>query len=78
MNYNPHSLDTICSALAYAMGIDAPEKAQEKNPDLSGYVDSALGGEKVKLAVGILFKKIIKIFIVGYIQQMPIIKPRPF
>ena len=46
MNYNPHSLDTICSALAYAMGIDAPEKAQEKNPDLSGYVDSAFGGEK--------------------------------
>jgi predicted AlkP superfamily pyrophosphatase or phosphodiesterase len=46
MEYNKHSLDTICSALTYAMGVDAPEKAQEKNPDLSGYVDSALGGEK--------------------------------
>ena len=46
MEYNKHSLDTICSALAYAMGIDAPKTAQEKNPDLSGYVDSALGGEK--------------------------------
>ncbi len=46
MNYNPHSLDTICSALTYAMGIDTPEKAQEKNDILAEYVDSAFGGEK--------------------------------
>ncbi len=30
---NPNSLDTICSALAFAMDIDAPEKAADKNAD---------------------------------------------
>ncbi len=46
MNYNPHSLDTICSALAYAMGIDAPSQAQSPNGILTEYVDSSFGGEK--------------------------------
>ena len=31
--YNPNSLDTICGALAYALGIEAPEKTEE--PELS-------------------------------------------
>ena len=46
MSYNPNSLDTICAALTYAMGIDAPERANAKNPDLSAYVDTAFGGER--------------------------------
>ena len=40
------SLDTVCAALAYAMGIDAPHFAAHKNDALAGYVDEAFGGEK--------------------------------
>lgn len=43
---NPHSLDTVCAALAYAMGITPPNRAAEKNPILSDYVDRVFGGEK--------------------------------
>ena len=34
--YNTNSLDTICGALSYAMGIDAPAEAAEKNAVLLG------------------------------------------
>jgi len=44
--YNPNSLDTICGALAYAMGIDAPEKAASSSAELCAYVDKALEGKK--------------------------------
>ena len=44
--YNSNSLDTICGALSYAMGIDAPKQAAEKNADLAAFVDAAFGGEK--------------------------------
>ena len=44
--YHQNSLDTICAALAYAMGIEAPEKAAEANPDLKDYINSVFGGEK--------------------------------
>ena len=43
---NQNSLDTLCAALCYAMGIDAPEKAADANKDLCDYVDNALGGER--------------------------------
>lgn len=43
---NSDSLDTVCAALAYAMGIDAPRFAAHKNDALAGYVDEAFGGEK--------------------------------
>ncbi len=43
---NETSLDTIAAALCYAMGIEAPKEAHEKNRILSAYVDEALNGEK--------------------------------
>lgn len=44
---NEISLDTICGALAYAMGIPAPEHSAEKNSVLANYIDETLGGQKV-------------------------------
>ena len=44
---NKNSLDTLCAALCYAMGIDAPEQAAAPNEDLCKYVDEKLGGKKV-------------------------------
>lgn len=44
---NPNSLDTICGALAYAMGIDAPKQSADKNPELSSFIDKAFNGEKI-------------------------------
>ena len=44
--YNPNSLDTICGALAYALGIEAPSEAAPANPDLTAYIDEVFGGEK--------------------------------
>ncbi|MBR7165864.1 MAG: alkaline phosphatase family protein [Clostridia bacterium] len=41
-----YSLDTVCAALAYAMGVEPPQYAAEKNPVLSEYIDSVFGGEK--------------------------------
>ena len=49
--YNQNSLDTICGALAYALGIDAPEHAAPANPDLVSYIDSVLGGEKAERVI---------------------------
>ena len=43
---NPNSLDTLCAALAYAMGIDAPEFAAPANEELTAFVDRAFGGER--------------------------------
>ena len=42
-----HSLDTVCSTLAYAFGITPPECAAPKNEDLAAYVDQIFGGRKV-------------------------------
>ena len=44
--YNPNSLDTICGALAYALGIEAPSEAAPANADLTAYIDTVFGGEK--------------------------------
>lgn len=43
---NPNSLDTLCAALAYAMGIEAPVQAAPASPELCAYVDQALEGRK--------------------------------
>ncbi len=43
---NPNSLDTLCAALAYALGIDPPKEAAEPNKSLCTYVDDAFEGEK--------------------------------
>ena len=44
--WNERSLDTLCAALCYAMGVEAPECAAEANPVLTEYVDKAFGGAK--------------------------------
>ncbi len=46
MSLNEVSLDTLCGALADAMGIEAPACAADKNEALSAYVDGCLQGEK--------------------------------
>lgn len=44
---NETSLDRLCGALCYAMGIDAPEKAAEPSEELVAYVNEQMGAEKV-------------------------------
>lgn len=46
MKNNENSLDGICAALAYAMGIEPPHCAAPKNEELSCYIDQAFDGEK--------------------------------
>ena len=36
---NTNSLDTLCAALCYAAGIEAPQQAADANPDLCAYLD---------------------------------------
>lgn len=43
---NTDSLDSLCGALAYAMGIEAPKMAAAPNSTLCSYVDQALCGKK--------------------------------
>ena len=47
MKINENSLDTLCAALCYAMGIDPPAHAAPANKTLTDYVDEKLGGKKV-------------------------------
>ena len=49
--YNSNSLDTICGALAYALGIEAPSEAAPANADLVSYIDSIFCGEKADRVV---------------------------
>ena len=46
MAYNPVSLDTLCAALAGAMGIDPPAQVAPANEALTAYVDAAFGGAR--------------------------------
>lgn len=46
MEINNTSLDTLCSALCYAMGIEPPALAMPANQELCAYIDRALGGKK--------------------------------
>ena len=43
---NPISLDTLCAALAYTIGIDAPAQAAPANETLCAYVDKMFEGRK--------------------------------
>lgn len=43
---NDISLDTICASLCYAMGIDAPNAAAERNAIFCDYIDKKVGKEK--------------------------------
>ena len=43
---NADSLDTICAALAYALGVEPPKLAAEKNRELANYVDKVFVGER--------------------------------
>ena len=45
-NINETSLDTLCAALTYSMGIDAPQYAAPKNVELTNYIDKVFNGEK--------------------------------
>ena len=51
MEINKNSLDTICAALAYAMGIEPPALAAEKNSELANYIDTVFGGERADRVV---------------------------
>lgn len=44
--YNETSLDTLCAALAYALGIEAPKEAAAPNATLCDYIDRVLEGKK--------------------------------
>jgi len=48
MSENLHTLnlDSLCAALADAMGIDAPAQAAQASKELCDYVNGAFGGEK--------------------------------
>lgn len=43
---NPNSLDTICAALTYALGVEPPKHAAAPNADLTTYIDKIFDGEK--------------------------------
>ena len=44
--YNPNSLDSVCAALTYALGVEAPQQAAPANAQLTEYIDTIFGGEK--------------------------------
>ena len=46
MELNNTSLDTLCAALCYAMGIEPPAHAAAPNAELCAYVDEKLAGKK--------------------------------
>ena len=48
---NQNSLDGVCAALAYAMGIDAPEMAAPANARMTEYIDTVFGGRKADRVV---------------------------
>ena len=47
MTINANSMDGICSALAYSMGIEPPKQAAQKNRELAEYIDKVFNGKKV-------------------------------
>ena len=51
MKSNSNSLDTVCGALAYAMGIEPPRAAAPKNWELSNYIDKIFDGGKADRVV---------------------------
>lgn len=51
MKKNTNSIDGICAAIAYAMGIEAPACAASKNYELSNYIDKIFDGKKADRVV---------------------------
>lgn len=49
--HNEYSLDTLCAALAYTLGVDVPAEAAPANPALVAYVDEVFGGRKADRVV---------------------------
>lgn len=43
---NPTSLDTLCAALCYGLGIEPPKEAAAPNAELCNYIDNQLAGQK--------------------------------
>ena len=43
---NETSLDTICAALTYALGIESPKHAAAANTVMTEYIDNVFGGQK--------------------------------
>ena len=43
---NQNSLDSVCAALAYAIGIEAPAQAAPANEQMVEYIDTVFGGHK--------------------------------
>lgn len=48
---NENSLDSICAALAYAMGIEPPEHAAPEHRALAAYIDRVFAGKKADRVV---------------------------
>ena len=46
MSLNKNSLDSLCGALAYAIGIEKPEQAAAPCKELTDYVDERFGSKK--------------------------------
>lgn len=46
MSFNPISLNTICASLTYAMGIEAPEKANKPSEEFKEFIDKSFGNGK--------------------------------
>lgn len=46
MTVNETSLDTLCSALCYAMGVDAPKESAPMNKILAAFADEKFGDKK--------------------------------
>ena len=44
--YNEKSLDTVCGALCYAIGIEPPATAEKANAEMCDFIDNALNGKK--------------------------------
>lgn len=43
---NPTSMDVVCAALTYALGVEAPACAAAPSAELCAYIDEKLGGAK--------------------------------
>ena len=46
MEMNKAPLESLCAALAYAMGVEPPKCAEAANEDLTAYIDKCLAGQK--------------------------------
>ena len=47
MSIERKPLNSLCATLCYALGIEPPKQANEKNPFLAEYIDSSFLGKKV-------------------------------